>query len=70
MYILKEYHNGCATRKCPCRMWVNCKTYIDVEKQQNRLKKKDLIEYYEPITIWYKDNFKASIETDGSIGNG
>ena len=27
-------------KKCPCRMWVNCKLYVDIEEQQKRLKRK------------------------------
>lgn len=67
-----EYHNGyngCSTRKCPCRLWVNCKTYIDIQKQQTRLKKKDINEAYKPIIDWYNQHFKE-IEMGNSIPNG
>ncbi len=70
MYINYNYHNGCSDKKCPCRLWVNCKKYIDDQKQQERLKKKDLDNYYKPYNEWYEDNYRNVIELGSSIPNG
>ncbi len=27
-------------KKCPCRMWVNCNSYVDIKERERRLKRK------------------------------
>ena len=58
---------GCKERKCPCRMWINCSTYVDATRQQNRLKKK---EYKESIKHYYDNTFKLQIGMPDVTVNG
>lgn len=44
--------HGCR-RKCPCRLWINCDTYVDRKRQTQRLKRKEY-----NIIEWYKNNFR------------
>ncbi len=57
--------NGCKERKCPCRMWANCLNYVDIEKQSQRLKKKDY-----DFCEWYKNNFRGEIHMVDCLVNG
>ncbi|MCZ7373124.1 MAG: hypothetical protein O8C60_05625 [Candidatus Methanoperedens sp.] len=56
---------GCKERKCPCRLWVNCLTYIDMQRQEWRLKNKEY-DFYE----WYMDNFRGDAQMIDAIVNG
>ncbi len=57
--------NGCKQRKCPCRLWVNCLTYVDMQKQAWRLKRKEYSAYE-----WYMDNFRCDIQMVDVHANG
>ena len=57
--------NGCTQRKCPCRMWVNCVNYVDRQRQEWRLKKKEY-----DFHVWYKDNFRYDIQMVDVLVNG
>lgn len=56
MRLMKNYNNGCS-QKCPCRLWVNCPYYIDMERQNTRLRMKNnqII-----ISQWYSDHFREN----------
>ncbi|MCZ7362969.1 MAG: hypothetical protein O8C58_06520 [Candidatus Methanoperedens sp.] len=56
---------GCKERKCPCRLWVNCLIYIDMQRQEWRLKNKEY-DFYE----WYMDNFRGDAQMIDAIVNG
>jgi hypothetical protein len=49
--------NGCKERKCPCRLWVNCFNYVDLESQAWRLSKKEY-----NVSEWYLINFRTEIQ--------
>lgn len=57
--------NGCKVRKCPCRLWVNCATYVDIQRQARRLKKKK-----HDIGEWYHDNFREDINCPDIASSG
>lgn len=57
--------NGCKERKCPCRMWVNCLNYVDMERQSLRIRKKEY-DFYE----WYSNNFRADFMMPDVLVNG
>ena len=57
--------NGCAERKCPCRMWVNCINYVDVQEQALRLKRKEY-----DFQKWYSENFRYEIKMADVLVNG
>ncbi len=57
--------NGCKQRKCPCRMWVNCLNYVDVQRQALRLKRKEY-----NFQEWYSENFRSDIKMADVNGNG
>ncbi len=56
---------GCKERKCPCRMWVNCSNYVDLQKQAWRLKNKEY-----DFDEWYRVNFRAEIKMGDVVVNG
>ncbi len=50
--------NKCSPKiKCPCILHINCRKYIDIRKQQLRLKSKSP-EEFNNIYEWYKTYFK------------
>lgn len=55
---------GC-NRKCPCRMWVNCSSYVDQKEQRNRLKRKSY-----RFEEWYKDHFREDIRMPDIAASG
>ncbi len=57
--------NGCKERKCPCRMWVNCFNYVDMQRQALRLKRKEY-----DFQEWYRENFRTDIKMVDVNGNG
>lgn len=57
--------SGCKERRCPCRKWVNCVTYIDQQKQAWRLAQKQ----YDFQNQYYSDYFRADWAM-GGIANG
>jgi hypothetical protein len=59
---------GCGKR-CPCRGWINCSYYVNIEKQQRRLRNKH-DNHYKNIHLWYDVNFRIRYEHGESIGNG
>ncbi|KCZ72311.1 hypothetical protein ANME2D_01717 [Candidatus Methanoperedens nitroreducens] len=56
---------GCKERKCPCRMWVNCLHYVNVQKRAWRLKRKEY-----DFHSWYRDNFRNEIQMVDVFVNG
>ena len=63
MIIMTE--NGCKQRKCPCRLWVNCFNYVDMQRQAWRLKNKEY-----DFNEWYEINFRNDVQMADSIANG
>jgi hypothetical protein len=59
---------GCKKR-CPCRGWINCCYYVDIEEQQRRLRNK-YDNHYKDIHLWYDVNFRIRYEHGESMGNG
>jgi hypothetical protein len=57
--------NGCKEPKCPCRMWVNCLNYVDMQRLSLRLRKKEYDLYK-----WYINNFLREILMRDRIVNG
>lgn len=57
--------NGCKQRKCPCRLWVNCPSYVDIRMQALRLERKEY-----DFSKWYRNNFRTEIQMQDSIVNG
>lgn len=55
---------GCKERKCPCRMWVQCKEYMDKKRQEDRLK----INSYEDLHVWYDIFFREHISDGSALG--
>lgn len=71
-YINKEgivFANGCGHRNCPCRLWIQCSRYVDIEEQQKRLKRKADNDY-KLVHSWYETNFRIKYEYPDSFGNG
>lgn len=62
---MNQIENGCKERKCPCRMWVNCLSYVDMGKQSLRLRKKEY-DFYD----WYSHNFRSDTMMPDSLMNG
>jgi hypothetical protein len=60
--------SGCG-KKCPCRGWINCSYYVDIEEQQKRLKYKDN-KIWEEIHSWYDSIFRSKYEYGDIFGNG
>ncbi|MCZ7356717.1 MAG: hypothetical protein O8C65_07275 [Candidatus Methanoperedens sp.] len=56
---------GCKERKCPCRLWVNCQNYVDMQRQARRLRNKEY-DFYD----WYMDNFRWEAQMVDAIVNG
>jgi hypothetical protein len=59
---------GCG-KKCPCRTWAQCRQYVDITEQQNRLKYKDN-KLWEEIHTWYDSVFRNNYEYSDIFGNG
>ncbi len=57
--------NGCKERKCPCKMWIQCHNYININNQQQRLKNKKY-----NFEEWYDTNFRVEIKMSDTITNG
>jgi hypothetical protein len=57
--------NGCTERKCPCRMWVNCANYVDMNRKAWRLENKEY-----DFSEWYRDNFRNEIRMADALVNG
>jgi hypothetical protein len=71
--IKPEIYYNKATRdcwkKCPCRVWTQCRHYVDVTDQQSRLKYKNN-RVFEEINKWYEENFRVKYEYSDIFGNG
>ena len=57
-------------KKCPCRLWINCNQYVDIEEKERRLKYKTLRSENDNIHTWYKENFRLIYDMPTSIPNG
>lgn len=57
--------NGCKERKCPCRLWLNCVNYVDMQRQAWRLKRKEY-----DFSEWYNNNFRVEAKMSDVFGNG
>jgi hypothetical protein len=64
----KEMITGC-NRKCPCRVWVQCR-YYNRQKWLGFLKGMDIEKRYVPLHEWYDLYFKAQIEMPLAAMNG
>lgn len=63
-YTKKDVSKGCADRKCPCRLWVNCSYY---NCYRMRVNKDNMIE---EIHEWYEVRFKGEEYLPDAIFNG
>ena len=55
---------GCIERRCPCRLWIQCKYYNEQKYKINR------DEIYKEIMEWYTDHFHIDWKLCGDVANG
>lgn len=65
--MLRNGSNGCASKRCPCRTWINCSYYTDITKQHQRLANKQKKSYIEE---YYDTYFKDEEKLADGVANG
>lgn len=56
---------GCGKSKCPCRAWVQCPAYVDLQEQARRIAEKDY-----DFMAWYDAHFRIEYNMDNAGMNG
>ncbi len=58
-FVREKYKCKIKTKKCPCRLWINCPQYIDITTQNIRLKIKNG-NINDEIAKWYITYFRVN----------